>query len=143
MRSSYYVGVSFLKGKIQLAEVEHKRRKLTVTVLAERDTSIDFTKIGTTLSADHPHLNKFAQELKEIIKQNDISTEYISFALPPDPVFINIIPVDPGHQKMNLPNIYIGKLSNISQKFHLKYLSPIHMGCLLKNKEHGKHLWFP
>jgi Tfp pilus assembly PilM family ATPase len=102
MRSSYYVGVSFLKGKIQLAEVEHKRRKLTITVLAERATSIDFAKIGATLTADHPQLNKFAQELKEIIKQNEISAEFISFALPPDPVFINIIPVDPTMSKNEL-----------------------------------------
>jgi Tfp pilus assembly PilM family ATPase len=37
----------------------------------------------------------FVQELREIIKQHKISTEFISFALPPNPVFINIIPVDP------------------------------------------------
>ncbi len=46
MKSSRYVGVSFLKGKIQFAEVEHKRKKLTVTVLAERTTSVDFAKVG-------------------------------------------------------------------------------------------------
>jgi Tfp pilus assembly PilM family ATPase len=96
MKSTYYVGVSFLRGKIQLAEVEHKRKKSTVTVLAERDTTIDFARIGATISADHPQLSMFVRELKEMMRQHKISTEYISFALPPDPLFINIIPVEPG-----------------------------------------------
>ena len=96
MKSTYYVGVSFLRGKIQLAEVEHKKRKSIVTVLAERDTTMDFTRTGATISADHPQLSMFVRELKEMMKQHKVSTEYISFALPPDPLFINIIPVEPG-----------------------------------------------
>jgi Tfp pilus assembly PilM family ATPase len=95
MRSTYYVGFSFLRGKIQLAEVEHKRKKSIVTVLAERDTAIDFNRIGATITADHPNLNIFIKELREMMKQHKVSTEYISFALPPDPLFINIIPVEP------------------------------------------------
>lgn len=95
MKSTYYVGVSFLRGKIQLAEVEHKKRKSIVTVLAERDTTMDFTRTGATISADHPQLSMFVRELKEMMKQHKVSTEYISFALPPDPLFINIIPVEP------------------------------------------------
>jgi Tfp pilus assembly PilM family ATPase len=96
MKSTYYVGVSFLRGKIQLAEIEHKRRKSVVTVLAERDTTMDFADAGATLSADHPQLGMFVRELREMMKQHQVSTEYISFALPPDPVFINIIPMEPG-----------------------------------------------
>jgi|WetSurMetagenome_2_1015567.scaffolds.fasta_scaffold18472_2 Tfp pilus assembly PilM family ATPase len=96
MKSTYYVGFSFLRGKIQLAEVEHKKRKSIVTVLAERDTIIDFARSGATISADHPQLNMFIKELKEMMKQHKVSTEYVSFALPPDPLFINIIPVSPG-----------------------------------------------
>jgi len=96
MKATSYVGVSFLRGKIQLAEVEHKRKKLTVKVLAERDTSMDFAKMGMSLSADHPMLSTFVRDLREIIKQHKISTEYISFALPPDPLYINIIPIEPG-----------------------------------------------
>jgi len=38
----------------------------------------------------------FIKELREMMKQHKVSTEYISFALPPDPLFINIIPVEPG-----------------------------------------------
>jgi Tfp pilus assembly PilM family ATPase len=95
MKSTRYVGVSFLRGKIQLAEVEHKRKKITVTALAERNTSLDFAKVGANLSANNPQVNTFAHELREILKQQKVSTEFISFALPPDPVFINIIPVDP------------------------------------------------
>jgi len=96
MKSTYCIGFSFLRGKIQLAEVEHKRKKSIVTVLAERDTTIDMSRIGATISADHPNLNIFIKELREMMRQHKISTEYISFALPPDPLFINIIPVEPG-----------------------------------------------
>jgi Tfp pilus assembly PilM family ATPase len=96
MKAIRYIGVSFLKGKIQLAEVEHKRKKLTVTVLAERDTAIDFAQEGANLSVTHPQLGTFVSEMKSIIKQQNVTAEYISFALPPDPMFINIIPVDPG-----------------------------------------------
>ena len=63
MKSTSYIGVSFLKGKIQLAEVEHKRKKLTVTVLAERDTAVDFAQTGANLSAAHPQLGIFVSEL--------------------------------------------------------------------------------
>jgi Tfp pilus assembly PilM family ATPase len=95
MKSTSYIGVSFLKGKIQLAVVEHKRKKRTVTVLTERDTAIDFAQEGANLSATYPQLGTFVSELKSIIKQQKVTAEIISFALPPDPMFINIIPVDP------------------------------------------------
>ena len=39
-----------------------------------------------------------------MMKQHKISTEYISFALPPDPLFINIIPVEPGLKGKELSN---------------------------------------
>ncbi len=94
MKSTRYIGVSFLKGKIQLAEIEHKRKKRTVTVLAEKDTSIDFTQAGENLSAAHPRLGLFVSELKGLIKQHNVTAKFISYALPPDPMFINIIPVD-------------------------------------------------
>jgi Tfp pilus assembly PilM family ATPase len=96
MKSTSYIGVSFLKAKIQLAVVEHKRKKLTVTVLAERDTAIDFAQEGANLSAAHPQLGTFVTEMKGLLKQQKVTADNISFALPPDPMFINIIPVDPG-----------------------------------------------
>ncbi|RPI06281.1 MAG: hypothetical protein EHM64_03490 [Ignavibacteriae bacterium] len=96
MKAISYIGVSFLKGKIQLAVIEHKRKKRTVTVLAERTSSIDFAREGENLSAEHPQLGTFVSEMKSLIKQQKITAENISFALPPDPMFINIIPVDPG-----------------------------------------------
>jgi Tfp pilus assembly PilM family ATPase len=95
MKSISYIGVSFLKGKIQLAVVEHKRKKRTVTILTERDTAIDFVQEGAALSAAHPQVGTFVSELRSMIKQQKITAEIISFALPPDPMFINIIPVDP------------------------------------------------
>jgi len=96
MKSTRYIGVSFLKGKIQLAEVEHKRKKRTVTVLAERESAIDFAQAGSTLSATHPQVATFVSEIKSMITKQKVTAENISFALPPDPMFINIIPVDPG-----------------------------------------------
>ena len=96
MKSTRYIGVSFLKGKIQLTEIEHKRKKRTVTVLAERDTAIDFVRAGENFSATHPQLGTFISEMRGLIKQNDVTADNISYALPPDPMFINIIPVDLG-----------------------------------------------
>lgn len=93
MKPSYYVGVSFLKGKIQLAEIEHTKKQI-VTVLAERDTTMDFGKVGVSLSAEHPQVGSLTRELRDVMRQYKVAAEYISFALPPDPVFINIVPID-------------------------------------------------
>jgi len=93
MTTNRYLGVSFLKSRLQLAEVEHGKT-LQLTTLAERESSIDFVQAGVNLSPAHPQLNAFVKELGETIKQHKISTGHISFALPTDPVFINIIPVD-------------------------------------------------
>ncbi|MBI4429167.1 MAG: pilus assembly protein PilM [Ignavibacteriales bacterium] len=93
MTSARYLGVSFLKGRIQLAEVEHAKT-VQLTTLAERETALDFAQAGIHLTPEHPQLNTFVKELGETIKQNKISTTHISFALPTEPVFINIIPVD-------------------------------------------------
>ncbi len=95
MKSTRTVGLSFLQNKIQLAEVEHGK-KLTLTCLAERDTAMDFSTAGTTLTAGHPQLANFVAELRDLLKQNMISPATISFALPPEPMFIAIIPADPG-----------------------------------------------
>jgi Tfp pilus assembly PilM family ATPase len=102
MKPISYIGVSFLKEQIQLAVIEHKRKKRTVTVLAERDTVIDFAQAGASLSAAHPQLGTFVSELRSMIKLQKVTAEMISFALPPDPMFINIIPVDPALQGKNL-----------------------------------------
>ncbi len=93
MKTARYIGVSFLKGRMQLAEVEHGK-KVLVTALAERETSLDLAQAGVNLSADHPQLATFVKELGGLIKQHKLAANYISFAFPPDPVFINIIPVD-------------------------------------------------
>jgi len=95
MKSTRYVGVSFLRGKIQLAEVEHKRKKTTVTVLAECDTTVNLAESGAQLNAAHPQLGAFVSDLKGLIRRQKVTAEFISFALPPDPVFINILPIDP------------------------------------------------
>ncbi len=94
MKSNRYIGLSFLNKKIQVAEIEHKR-KITILTLAEENFGLDFSKVGKELSANHPLVETLTDELHSIFKDNKISAEHISFALPPDPVFINIIPIDP------------------------------------------------
>ncbi|MGB2868372.1 MAG: pilus assembly protein PilM [Bacteroidota bacterium] len=103
MKTARYLGVSFYKGRIQLAEVEHGK-KVIITTLAERETTMDFAQAGVNLSATHPQLGTFVAELKELLKQHKLSPQYISFALPPDPVFINIVPMDPSLKGADLTN---------------------------------------
>jgi len=92
MRSSYYVGISFYKGQIQLAEIDHGKKK-TVTVLTERTTAIDLTG-DTNFSPDHPQLFTFVYELEEMMKQNKVHSKTISFALPTESLYIQVVPVD-------------------------------------------------
>ena len=92
MKSSHYVGISFYQGQIQIAEIDHGK-KPTLTALSERSTSLDFTH-AAAFSPDHPQLHTFVYELEELFKQNRVHAKTVSFALPTDPVFINVIPVD-------------------------------------------------
>jgi len=92
MRSSYYVGVSLYNGQIQLAEIDHGKKK-TVTALTERSTAIDFGHDGN-FSADHPQMFTFVYELEELLKENKVHSKMISFALPTEPILLNVIPVD-------------------------------------------------
>jgi Tfp pilus assembly PilM family ATPase len=93
MKTQRYLGLSFLKGRIQAAEIEHGKN-VQLTALAERDSSLDFSQVGAQLSPTHPQLPLFVSELKELINDNKLSAGFISYAVPPDPVFINMIPVD-------------------------------------------------
>lgn len=92
MKSSHNAGISFYQGQIQLAEVDHGK-KTTLTALSERSTSLEFTH-AASFSPDHPQLYTFVYELEELLKQNRVHTKLISFALPTDSVFVNMIPVD-------------------------------------------------
>ncbi len=94
MKTQRYLGLSFHKGKIQAAEVEHGKQ-VTLTGLAEHDSALDFAQIGSQLNATHPQLRTFVSELRDLIMQNKFNAGYVSYALPPDPVFINMIPADP------------------------------------------------
>ncbi|OGU70436.1 MAG: hypothetical protein A3H45_15510 [Ignavibacteria bacterium RIFCSPLOWO2_02_FULL_55_14] len=78
---------------MQIAEVEHGR-VVQLTALVEGDSSTDFVEAGVNLSPTHPQLARFVEELRALIKRHNLIAESISFALPPDPLFINIIPVD-------------------------------------------------
>lgn len=92
MKSTRHLGVSFCNGHIQLAEVE-RGKKTSVTVLAEGRTSVDLVEAGIHLSADHPQVATLVGELGDLIKRNKVSTKAVSFALPAEPVFVNIIPL--------------------------------------------------
>ncbi len=102
MKAIRSVGVSFLSGKIQLAELEQKR-KATVLALGESESSVNFAKEGGTISAEHPLLKKFASELGALLKQHNVEAQQIAFTLPPDPMFINIIPVDASIPQIEIP----------------------------------------
>jgi Tfp pilus assembly PilM family ATPase len=92
MRSSYYLGISFYKGQIQLAEIDHGRKK-TVTALNERSSAVDLSK-DVKFSADHPQLHTFIYELEEMMRENKVHSKTVSFALPTEPLLMSVIPLD-------------------------------------------------
>jgi Tfp pilus assembly PilM family ATPase len=100
MRSSYYVGISFYKGQIQLAELDHGRKK-TVTALNERSSAVDLSR-DVKFSAEHPQVHTFIYELEEMIKENKVHSKTVSFALPTEPLLMSVIPLDATLQGPNL-----------------------------------------
>ncbi len=92
MRSHRHLGVSFFDGSIQLAEIEHGK-KTALTKLAEGESNVDFVQAGIHLSAEHPQVATLVGELGNLIKRNKVAAKQISFALPAEPVFINVIPI--------------------------------------------------
>ena len=87
------LGVSLLQGRIQMAEVEHGRT-VQVSALLEGETTTDFSQAAAQLSPDHPQLDVFVNELRSLLKNHRLMPDQISFALPANPLFINLIPVD-------------------------------------------------
>ncbi len=94
MKPQRNLGLSFLKGGIQAAEIEHGKQ-VQLTGLAEHESSIYFAQVGSELSATYSLLPSFVAELKDMIRANKFAPDFISYALPPDPIFINMIPADP------------------------------------------------
>jgi Tfp pilus assembly PilM family ATPase len=95
------LGVSFYGGSIQVAELEHGKQPLLLS-LAEGETPIDLATQGTELSADDQRLPSFVKSLESILKKARVSASTISFALPPESMFINTIPVDSSLQGADL-----------------------------------------
>ncbi len=93
-RKPRILGVSLLQGRIQLAEVEHGKN-VQLTALLEGETTTDFSHAGSQLTPDHPQLDVFVKELRVLLKNHRLMPDQISFALPADPLFVNLIPVDP------------------------------------------------
>ena len=100
MRSSYYAGISFYKGQIQLAELDHGR-KIAVTALNERSSAVDLSR-DVKFSADHPQLHTFIYELEEMIKENKVHSKTVSFAIPTEPLLMSVIPLDASLQGAGL-----------------------------------------
>ena len=92
MRSTRTLGVSFCQGRIQLAEVEQGKAP-NLLALAEAETSLDLAQAGIHLSAEHPQVATLVGELGDLIKRNKAGAKVVSFAIPPDPIFISIIPL--------------------------------------------------
>jgi Tfp pilus assembly PilM family ATPase len=90
MSATRYLGISFYNNHLQLAEVEHGKAP-QVTVLAEQQSEVD---LNGSLSGTDPQIATLAAELKQMMKRNKVRAEIISFAVPTDAVFINVIPVD-------------------------------------------------
>jgi Tfp pilus assembly PilM family ATPase len=90
MSATRYVGISFYNNHIQLAEVEHGKAA-QVTVLAEQPSDV---RLNGNLSGTNAQIPKLADELRQMMKKNKVGAEFISFAVPTESVFINIIPVD-------------------------------------------------
>ncbi len=101
MKFSRHVGVSFCNGQIQLAEIDLGKKK-AVTVLAEANTSVDLIEAGIHLSADHPQVATLSGELGDLMKRNKVSARAVSFALPAEPVFVNIIPMSSSLKEQSL-----------------------------------------
>ena len=93
MKTIRYLGISFLHGRMQFAEIEHGK-KVIVTQLVESDTKIDFLHSCSAFRAGSSDAAALAGEIRNILRRNKISAEIVSFALSPSSVFINIIPVD-------------------------------------------------
>jgi Tfp pilus assembly PilM family ATPase len=93
MKTVRYLGISFLHGRMQFAEIEHSR-KVVVTQLAESEMRSDFLHSGNTLNTDPSAAADLAGEIRNIIRRYKITAEHVSFAIPPSSVFINILPVD-------------------------------------------------
>ncbi len=94
MKSQRNLGLSFFKGGIQAAEIEHGKQ-VQLTGLAEHESSVDIGQVGGQLNATYSLLPSFVADLKDMIRANKFTPDFISYALPPDPIFINMIPADP------------------------------------------------
>jgi Tfp pilus assembly PilM family ATPase len=91
---SRHVGVSFCSGNLQVAEIEHGRH-LRLLSLAQARTTLDLAQAGTNLTAQHPQVATMVKELGDLLRRNKIKGQTVSFALPSEPVFLNIVPLDP------------------------------------------------
>ncbi len=107
MGAPRYVGISFYNHHIQLAEVEHGKTA-QVTVLAERASEVS---MNGNLTGTNPQIPHLAEELRQLMKSNKVGAEFISFAIPTESVFINIIPVDAGLRDAELKNFLQWELS--------------------------------
>ncbi len=103
MKSGRYLGISFYGGMIQCAEIDHGK-KATVTALAELPLEASLTTIGSENGQSEHLLKMLSRELLTFIRRHKIEAQYISYAVPTDTVFINIIPLDTSLGTAEIPN---------------------------------------
>jgi len=90
--SARKAGVSFLGGKLQLLEIEHGKTPL-VMCAAERDSTIDVRHLLSQAAPGQAQVVPLAQAISQLVKGNKVKAKTVSFALPPDGIFVNTIPV--------------------------------------------------
>ncbi len=93
IKSFRHLGVSFCRNRIQLASITHGKTPV-LGALIESDSSVDLSQAGIHLSGNHPQVQILVKEIQALIDRNKIRGDAISFGLPREPVFVDIIPVD-------------------------------------------------
>lgn len=90
--SARKAGVSFFGGKVQLLELEHGKSPVVITAV-EGDSPLDLRLLLTHANQGPSQASSLTQAITQLIKRNKVKAKTVSFALPPDGVFVNTVPV--------------------------------------------------
>ncbi len=90
--SARKAGVSFLGGKLQLMELEHGKQP-TVMAAIEGESPLDIRQLLSQPTTAPSQASSLAQAVTQLVKRTKAKAKTVSFALPPDGVFVNTVPV--------------------------------------------------
>jgi len=93
IKSFRHLGVSFCRNRIQLASILHGKTP-SLGALGESGASVDLSQAGIHLTGKHAQVQTLVKDLSTLIERNKIRCDVISFALPREPVFVDILPID-------------------------------------------------